>query len=457
MDDTKDASLIKNLFKNHLARNILEQSPVKTEIEKKEEIANPNLEKKHVEQRKQVTDLHKQILEILKVKFQAKFEAYELKIINIIKDRDWQISKLKFELESKQFEQKSVEEKMKNNLMTTGHVITSLSNEKEELILKLSESEKMRHLSDKSVEEALLKDIQREKTVKELKEQIESSRAETKNVIAVKKLLMERFDKIQDENMDLVSKMEIFKADLEAKNTSFKEELEKLRITNYEAQETNKESQLQILKMVEKEKEFSDKNLILVQEHQKVERESENEILQKINIIHDKEEEIKNLKDEIRTLAAENMDLKSGLIDQKIDEDKRVKELEKNKILVRKEHEIMNLDQQSIQRDSELQKLKEHKLKATEDKNKKKENKDLRVERKKDSLNIKQLKNPHSQSSFLPLYSSSPQSQQQRHQRHHHQYYSPSFNESQRGWYNTFFRRQHNYGNFYNYNNGYRY
>ena len=114
--------------------------------------------------------------------------------------------------------------------------------------------------------------------------------------------------------------------------------------------------------MVEKEKEFSDKNLILVQEHQKVERESENEILQKINIIHDKEEEIKNLKDEIRTLAAENMDLKSGLIEQKIDEDKRVKELEKNKILVRKEHEIMDLDQQSIQRDSELQKLKEQLL-----------------------------------------------------------------------------------------------
>ena len=51
VDDTKDASLIENPFKNHLARNIQEQSPVKTEIEKKEEIANPNLEKKHVEQK----------------------------------------------------------------------------------------------------------------------------------------------------------------------------------------------------------------------------------------------------------------------------------------------------------------------------------------------------------------------------------------------------------------------
>ena len=78
----------------------------------------PNIEKKLVKQTKSEGNIQEKILEQLKEKVQEKLEISELKMIKIVKDKDCQISKLNFELESIQLEQKSVEEKMKNTLLT---------------------------------------------------------------------------------------------------------------------------------------------------------------------------------------------------------------------------------------------------------------------------------------------------------------------------------------------------
>ena len=205
-------------------------------------------------------------------------------------------------------------------------------------------------------------------TIKKLTEQVESFTKLSEKSRAEKDVLKEQLNQIQALNRDLVSKINISKVDLEAKDTELKQEVDKLRIANDEALEAKKESQFTLFKMRAKEKEMLEKNIVMKQRLQELEtitKERENDrngssnsmdILQ-TNLINEKEEtkqrgikietldmEIRKLKEEMRTLEEENMDLKSELMDRKEDEDKKIKELGKENEELKTKNQRVILD-----------------------------------------------------------------------------------------------------------------
>ena len=381
VDDTEiewliDASLSDDPFKNHLAQKILEQeiefprkedtSKPEIEVPKTVEPPKPNIEKKLVKQTKLEGNIQEKILEQLKEKVQEKLEISELKMIKIVKDKDCQISKLNFELESIQLEQKSVEEKMKNTLLTTANMIKSLRMEKEDMELKVLENEKKQDLFAKreenlelSIKEAMQKDMQKEKTLQDLREQIEAFKAEADKATAEKNLLEKKLmdenealikssemfkaeaDKaiaeknflekqFWDENKDLNSKIDLLKSDLEEKDCVLKDVHKKLKAANDEAQETSKQSQLKLDQTLAREKELSGR----VEELEKMSTSAESLILRKINIINEKEEDIKKKDLCIKSLEKEIDNLKG----QQLMEEK---EVEDKDILLRKEQDTL--------------------------------------------------------------------------------------------------------------------
>ena len=205
-------------------------------------------------------------------------------------------------------------------------------------------------------------------TIKKLTEQVESFTKLSEKSRAEKDVLKEQLNQIQALNRDLVSKINISKVDLEAKDTELKQEVDKLRIANDEALEAKKESQFTLFKMRAKEKEMLEKNIVMKQRLQELEtitKERENDrngssnsmdILQ-TNLINEKEEtkqrgikietldmEIRKLKEEMRTLEEENMDLKSELMDRKEEEDKKIKELGKENEELKTKNQRVILD-----------------------------------------------------------------------------------------------------------------
>ena len=123
-------------------------------------------------------------------------------------------------------EQKFAEEKVQKTLLTTGNMIESSRVEKEELELKVLESAKREDLFTKREENLEMAIKDKEKTLLELMEQMkaltkssEQSKAESDTIIADKNI---KEKQLLDENKDLISKMSLFKAELEKKDTALK-------------------------------------------------------------------------------------------------------------------------------------------------------------------------------------------------------------------------------------------
>ena len=341
-----DASLSDDPFKNHLAKKILGQNSLETEVPKNEEIPKPNFEEKLENQTKSEGDMHETILEKVKEKVRENLEIMELKLIEFVKGKDKEISSLNFELESAQLEQKFAEEKVQKTLLTTGNMIESSRVEKEELELKVLESAKREDLFTKREENLEMAIKDKEKTLLELMEQMkaltkssEQSKAESDTIIADKNI---KEKQLLDENKDLISKMSLFKAELEKKDTALKVKLEELETKNNEAQETIKHNQVEL-------------------------QEREKELSEKVEVALEMMEDIKKKDLSIKSLEKENDNLK--------EHGWRMENMEESNLLFRKEHETFRAEMTRITQEND------DSLKRKEDENAKlnKENEDLKT------------------------------------------------------------------------------
>ena len=326
-----DASLSDDPFKNHLAKKILGQNSLKTEVPKSEEIPKPNFEEES--QTKSEGDMHETILEKVKEKVREKIESMELQLIEFVKVKDKEISNLNFELESAQLEQKFAEEKMQNTLLTTGDMIESSRVEKEELELKVLESAKREDLFTKREENLERAIKEKENTLLELREQMkaltkssEQSKAESEKIIAEKNLQEKQ---LLDENKDLISKMSLFKAELEKKDTALKAKLEGLETVNNEAQETIKQNKVEL-------------------------QEREKELLEKVEVALEMMEDNKKKDLSIKSLEEE--------VDKLKEHGWRMENMEESNLLLRKEHEtfraeIAKITQENDDKENENTKL----------------------------------------------------------------------------------------------------
>ena len=339
-----DASLSDDPFKNHLAKKILGQNSLETEVPKNEEIPKPNFEEKLENQTKSEGDMHETILEKVKERVRENLEIMELKLIEFVKGKDKEISNLNFELESAQLEQKFAEEKVQKTLLTTGNMIESSRVEKEELELKVLESAKREDLFTKREENLEMAIKDKEKTLLELMEQMkaltkssEQSKAESDTIIADKNI---KEKQLLDENKDLISKMSLFKAELEKKDTALKAKLEELETKNNEAQKTIKHNQVELQ---EREKELSEKVEVA---------------LEMMEDIKKKDLSIKSLEKEVDNLKEHGW---------------RMENMEESNLLFRKEHETFRAEMTRITQEND------DSLKRKEDENAKlnKENEDL--------------------------------------------------------------------------------
>jgi len=179
--------------------------------------------------------------ELLLAPFKSKLYIIEEKIINVLKLKDIEISKLSFEKESMELSHQKTSEKMKNLMMTTKQMMINLRQEKDDLTLKVLEKEKELDYASKtsegmesSLKLQLQKQTSQDELIKTLSSEKNSLQEEKATVLADLSKLKEEYDTLNDklriqdlEKQQLFLKQSNFSLEADIKIQSLTQELEK--------------------------------------------------------------------------------------------------------------------------------------------------------------------------------------------------------------------------------------